>query len=76
MSDTPSLTPNFAMASPAALNGIADSKATITPTEGLLDLWLHGKSPHTQRYYRREAKNGIKKYALSVLPCWVDSKLC
>ncbi len=21
----------------------------------MLDLWLHGKSPHTQRYYRREA---------------------
>ena len=28
---------------------------SFTPTEGLLDLWLHGKSPHTQRYYRREA---------------------
>lgn len=34
---------------------IAHSSATITATEGLLDLWLHGKSPHTQRYYRREA---------------------
>lgn len=55
MSDTPSLTPNIAMASPAALSGIAHSQATITPTEGLLDLWLHGKSPHRQRYYRREA---------------------
>ncbi len=32
-----------------------DSFAIFTPTEGLLDLWLHGKSPHTQRYYRREA---------------------
>lgn len=34
---------------------IAHSSASITPAEGLLDLWLHGKSPHTQRYYRREA---------------------
>lgn len=34
---------------------IAPSSASITPTKGLLDLWLHGKSPHTQRYYRREA---------------------
>ncbi len=41
-----SLVPNIA---------ISHSKATIIPTEGLLDLWLHGKSPHTQRYYRREA---------------------
>ena len=46
MSDNPSLTPNLA---------ISHSSATITPTEGLLELWLHGKSPHTQRYYRREA---------------------
>ena len=46
MSDTPSLTPNIA---------ISHSQTLITPTEGLLDLWLHGKSPHTQRYYRREA---------------------
>jgi len=29
--------------------------ATLTPIEGLLDLWLHGKSSHTQRYYRRQA---------------------
>lgn len=34
---------------------IAPINTSITPTEGLLDLWLHGKSPHTQRYYRREA---------------------
>ena len=46
MSDNSFLTPNFA---------ISHSSASITPTEGLLDLWLHGKSPHTQRYYRREA---------------------
>ncbi len=46
MSEYPSFTPNMA---------IAYSQATITPTEGLLNLWLHGKSPHTQRYYRREA---------------------
>ena len=46
MLDNPFLTPNLA---------ISHSSAAITPTEGLLDLWLHGKSPHTQRYYRREA---------------------
>ena len=46
MLDNPFLTPNMA---------IAPSSTLITPTEGLLDLWLHGKSPHTQRYYRREA---------------------
>ena len=46
MSDNYFLTPNTA---------ILPSSASITPTEGLLDLWLHGKSPHTQRYYRREA---------------------
>jgi len=46
MSDNSFLTPNMA---------ISHSSASITPTEGLLDLWLHGKSPHTQRYYRREA---------------------
>ena len=34
---------------------IAPSSASNTPTEGLLDLWLRGKSPHPQRYYRREA---------------------
>ena len=46
MLDTPFLTPNLAL---------SHSSAPITPTEGLLDLWLHGKSPHTQRYYRRKA---------------------
>ena len=34
---------------------IARPDVLIPPTEGLLDLWLHGKSGHTQRYYRREA---------------------
>lgn len=46
MSDNYFFTPNLAIAYP---------EASITPTEGLLDLWVHGKSPHTQRYYRREA---------------------
>lgn len=44
------------------------SDATLTPflgrsrinrpdssLEEVIDLWVHGKSPHTQRYYRREA---------------------
>ena len=28
---------------------------TESPIEGVISLWVHGKSPHTQRYYRREA---------------------
>ena len=26
-----------------------------SPVEEIIDLWVHGKSPHTQRYYRRSA---------------------
>ncbi len=29
--------------------------APSSSLEGMIDLWVHGKSPHTQRYYRREA---------------------
>ena len=32
--------------------GINDTGSSI---EGIISLWVHGKSPHTQRYYRREA---------------------
>ena len=28
---------------------------TESPMDGVINLWVHGKSPHTQRYYRREA---------------------
>ena len=28
---------------------------TESPMEGIISLWVHGKSPHTQRYYRIEA---------------------
>lgn len=35
---------------------ISDFDCPTTALDGLLDLWLHGKSPHTQRYYRREAR--------------------
>jgi len=51
MFDHPSLTPNIA---------IAPSSASITPTKGLPDLWLHGKSLHMQRYYRHEALKVVK----------------
>ena len=46
MSDPSSLTP---------IGAISRFDGSFTPTAGLLDLWLHGKSLHTQRYYRREA---------------------
>jgi integrase/recombinase XerD len=47
MSEDSQLTPKTA---------IADFDCPTTALDGLLDLWLHGKSPHTQRYYRREAR--------------------
>ncbi len=46
MIDNSSLTP---------ITAFSRFDVSFTPTQGLLDLWLHGKSPHTQRYYRREA---------------------
>ena len=46
MSDSSSLSP---------ITAISRFDVFFTPTQGLLDLWLNGKSPHTQRYYRREA---------------------
>ncbi|MBV8883647.1 MAG: tyrosine-type recombinase/integrase [Chroococcidiopsidaceae cyanobacterium CP_BM_RX_35] len=35
---------------------IAQNNQPLEPLEQVIDLWLHGKSPHTQRYYRREAQ--------------------
>ncbi len=46
MSDPP-LTPFLA---------ISRNNQPSEPLEQVIDLWLHGKSPHTQRYYRREAQ--------------------
>ena len=36
--------------------------APSSPLEEVIDLWVHGKSPHTQRYYRRE----VQKFLLCV----------
>lgn len=38
----------------------------ITALDGLINLWLHGKAPHTARYYRSNAK---KFFA------WVDKPI-
>lgn len=31
-----------------------------TSVEQLIELWVHGKSPHTQRYYRREVRQFLE----------------
>lgn len=35
--------------------GMSQINDTGSPIDGVISLWVHGKSPHTQRYYRREA---------------------
>ena len=67
------------------LTAITDSKniliseREIRAFEQLLKLWLHGKAPHTQRYYRREidrffqfAQKSPEAIALSDIQGWAD----
>ncbi len=43
-----------------AISRISDPSSSL---EGMIDLWVHGKSLHTQRYYRREAQKFLAMVA-------------
>ncbi len=42
---------------------ISRISAPSSSLEGMIDLWVHGKSLHTQRYYRREAQKFLAMVA-------------
>lgn len=72
-----------ALAEVAKLDSVPEamsSFASYTTDDQLIALWLHGRSPHTQRYYRSEARRCMRQlqkpisaWALADLQVFADS---